>query len=128
MSVLELASVTFLGAPARPTYAQGGVPIPVTLLVIEPGKRLKLAAHGTIPPTPTSPSASGASLVIAGATGSFSHDLPAGGWSARGRGLRYEDAVCTVTWRYTSGATSVRAIRVSCKGDTGTFTVPEPGP
>jgi hypothetical protein len=131
MCALELASLAIQGAAVRPAYAQSGVPIPVSSIVIEPGTRLKLTAHGPIPPTLTPPNTGGASLIIVGATGSARRDFPAGGWSARAGRLRYRDAVCTVTFRYAPGATpepAVRAIRVSCKGATGTLAAAEPGP
>jgi hypothetical protein len=117
-----LASAMVTIADDDGTTGGGGttdVGIPVKLVLLRPGKVLKLVAKGSVPlPDP----AAGGSLSLVGATRSATFDLPASGWKAIGtKGVRHTGAACRVVVR-------TKVVKAICKVGTGTLALSEPGP
>ena len=105
--------------------------IPVKLAAVKPLKFVKLVAKGTftLPDrTVDDPTQEGGALTVAGTLGSVTYPLAANAWRALGKhadgskGYRFEGSPCQ------SVVLKPKVIKAVCKGDTGTFVVPEPGP
>lgn len=96
------------------------VAVPVQLVLVKPGKLLKLAGKGSFPlPDP----AAGGSLSLTGVAGSATFDLPASGWKALGtKGFRHTGTACGTV------VVKQKVIKAVCKGSTGTLALSEPGP
>ena len=109
------------------TPLPSGTPIAAKSLVLRPGKLLKFVV---IPPVGLStlagdPTAGGGRLAVTGTTGATSYDLPGAGWKAVGRrkpkGFEFTGDQCRVSLLR-------KRIKGTCRGDTGSLRLPEPGP
>jgi len=129
------ASASGLGstttAPFDVAPAADARPIPANLLVVRPGKLVKVVAKTQIvlPNLATDdPSVDGGSLRIVGTTGEVTIILPASGWRRLGpfadgsKGFRFEGATCPLV------VVKAKVVKAVCKFTTGTLAVPEQGP
>jgi hypothetical protein len=118
----EIAGRRFAGPPGA---------IPVKIAVIKPGKLFKFVAKGHFPlpdPALDNPAVDGGMLSFTAPSGvGQTYSLPAACWRGLGpggdgsKGFKCTDTTCKVT-------VTAKAIKGLCKGDTGTFALPEPGP
>lgn len=106
-------------------------PIPVKVAVIVPGKLFKFVAKGQFQlpdPAVDNPTVDGATLRFIGASESGAlYTLPPACWRGLGpggdgsKGFRCKDTTCSVIVKE-------KVIKGVCKGDTGSFSLPESGP
>jgi hypothetical protein len=98
--------------------------------IVRPGKLFKFVAHGSfpLPDAEDDPTQEGAVLGFAGTTGTQTYPLPTSCWTGLGpgndgsKGYKCQDAVCKLV------LVKPRVVKGVCRDDTGTFTVPDPGP
>lgn len=119
---VEISGLRFAAPPG---------PIPVKVAMIKPPQSFKFVAKGDFPlpdPAVDNPTVAGGSLSFSAASGGGQiYDLPPACWRGLGpggdgsKGFRCDDTNCKVI-------VTARAIKGSCKADTGTFALPEPGP
>lgn len=103
-----------------------GVGFGIKLAIVKPGKLLTLVASGGFPLPTNDPTASGASLAVAGTTGGRTYDLPPDCWKAVRKGFNCKSEPCRVSLLVKKKA---RVLTATCKGDTGDLgPLPEPGP
>ena len=103
-------------------------PMPAHIVVIKPGKLIKVLGEGTVPVPVGAPDVQGATLTVSGTTGAASYSLLAGGWSRTNAGWEFDDGVCKAQIKYDPTGTDVTKLKAKCKGSTGTLAVPDPGP
>jgi hypothetical protein len=104
--------------------ASTGRPISARVVVLRPGRLVKLVAKG-LSTLPADPALGDGTLEVRGTTGAVSYVLPASGWKRIGRrapkGFKFEGGACRVSLLR-------RRITAVCRGDTGSLSLPEPGP
>jgi len=108
---------TITGAKAVPTSAKDLQIKPNRLLSLKTTAQLKLPTSSTDKPT-----ARGGSIVVTGATGSFTVPLARNGWKAKSGGFEFKSNKCSKITVKKSG------IQLTCKPSTGAFALPESGP
>ena len=110
--------------PAAPLPS--GTPIAARSLVLRPGKLLKFVADSPVGlfTLAGNPAAGGGRLAVTGTAGSASYDLPGTGWKAVGRrrpkGFEFKGDRCRLSLLE-------KRIKGTCRGDTGSLRLPEPG-
>ncbi len=121
----DVDSAPFDLAPSR------AVPVALTSAVVKPGGAVKLVADGIFPlPDRTTDDlrAHGGTLTVGGTGWSVVFPLPARGWQGLGphhdgsQGFRFHGVVCT------SVIVKAAKLTATCRLETGTFALPEPGP
>jgi hypothetical protein len=119
---LEIGGLRFAAPPG---------PIPVKIATIRPGKLFKFMATGEFrlpDPVLDNPAMAGGTLSFSGQfEEGGSYTLPPDCWRGLGpggdgsKGFRCKDKICRVM-------VTEKLIKAVCKGDTGNFSLPDPGP